>query len=155
MNIYALKGHKIKFSHPEGGWPYDQKKAKTHLEVGNTYTVDHTVVHRSSTDVYLEEIPNTYFNSVMFDDVEPQDEEKNKLHSDYYLHHPKPIELQVTAIDVLKVIKEALEEKFGSGFISPTMYHPDNLEKEVSVSFMEKVGLGVYKRFIITVKDNK
>lgn len=154
MNIYALNGHKVSFTHPNGGWPYDQQQAKTYLELDNTYTVDRTIVHSSSTDVFLKEVPNIKFNSVMFDDVEPQDEEQDKLHPDYYRYHSKPIELRVTAVEVLKVIKEALEEKFGNGFVSPTMYHPDNLEKEVSVSFMEQVPLGMYKRFTITVKDN-
>jgi len=155
MNIYALKGHKVSFTHPNGGWPFDQQLAKTHLLLDNKYTIEKTIVDSSSTDVFLEEFPNVRFNSVMFDDVEPQDEEKDKLHPDYYRYHPKPESQQIQATDVLKVIKTALEKEYGNGFVSPTMYHAEHLEKEVSVAFMEQVPLGMYKRFMITVKDLK
>jgi hypothetical protein len=155
MNIFALKGHKVTFVHPNGGWPYDQQLAKTHLVLGNNYTIEKTIVDSYSTDVLLEEVPNIRFNAVIFDDKDSQDEEKDKLHPDYYRYHSKPESVQIQASDVLKVIKTALEKEFGNDFVSPTMYHKERLEKEVSISFMENVPLGFFRRFTITVKDNK
>ena len=67
MDIYTKSGQHVVFAHPDSG--YDQKKAAGHLEVGKTYTVDHTTVHDWNTDAFLQEVPGVPFNSTMFNDV--------------------------------------------------------------------------------------
>lgn len=84
MNIYALKGHKVRFAFPDNGWDSDKKHASEYLIKNEIYTVDFTSVSGFSTSVKLEEFPNTFFNSVHFEDVESQSEEKDKQHRDYY-----------------------------------------------------------------------
>lgn len=69
MNIYAEEGTKVKFSYPNNGWSNDGKFAQRYIQVGEVYTVDFTVVHQSITDVYLKEVPNVSFNSVLFSEV--------------------------------------------------------------------------------------
>jgi hypothetical protein len=69
MNIFALKGHKIKFTNPKAGYPLDQKMGLEHLEIGKEYTVEYTEVSDYSASVILQEIPKIKFNSVLFSDV--------------------------------------------------------------------------------------
>lgn len=69
MNIYAKKGDKVIFCNPENGRLYNQEDCFKYLKLDQVYTVDHTDVFGSSTDVYLQEVPGVSFNSVMFDDV--------------------------------------------------------------------------------------
>ena len=69
MNIYAEKGTKIRFSNPDAGYTPHQETAKDYLRVGVEYTVDHTDVGNWHTDVYIAEVPDTAFNSVMFEEV--------------------------------------------------------------------------------------
>lgn len=69
MNIYAEEGSKVIFAYPENGWDSDKAWALKHLTVGETYTVDYTDVHQSSSHVYLKEVPNIHFNTVQFEDV--------------------------------------------------------------------------------------
>lgn len=68
MNIYARKGDKIVFKHPGSGYDYDQETARKYLTVGSVYIVERTVTHSWSTEVFLQEVPNISFNSVLFED---------------------------------------------------------------------------------------
>lgn len=68
MDIYCNKGHKIVFL-GKNGWDGEAEEASRYLTVGEVYTVDYTVVHSWTTDVYLEEFPKRSFNSVMFEDA--------------------------------------------------------------------------------------
>jgi len=68
MNIYAQAGSKVIFTNPEDGYTYDQEHAKKYLVKGEVYTVANTEVGSWRTDVYLEEFPDTSFNSVHFSD---------------------------------------------------------------------------------------
>lgn len=68
MNIYATKGDKVRFLN-ENGRESEREFAAKILTEGQVYTVDHTDVYGWHTDVYLQEIPGHYFNSVMFEDV--------------------------------------------------------------------------------------
>lgn len=70
MNIYSEPGARIKYSFPENGRDFDQKKAQRYLKVNGVYTVLKTVVHQSSTEVYLEEAYGVAFNSVNFSNVQ-------------------------------------------------------------------------------------
>ncbi len=87
MNIYALKGHKIKFVNPTSGYQYEQDTAKAHLIIGKEYTVEQTSVGSWHTEVYIEEVPDVGFNSCLFEDVSNQSVEDDKKHSDYYKYH--------------------------------------------------------------------
>jgi hypothetical protein len=69
MDIYSPEGTKVIFNHPQSGYNHHIETAKKHLEVGKEYTVDHTYVGDWHTDVYLKEIPEVAFNSVMFDEA--------------------------------------------------------------------------------------
>ncbi len=67
MDIYAKKGTRVKFIWPSSGYLSDQEVAAKFLEVGKTYTVDATAVGGWQTIVYLKEIQDVGFNSVMFE----------------------------------------------------------------------------------------
>lgn len=104
MNIYAIKGHRVRFTAPEGGWHWERDRNLQYLKPGAIYIVERTVVHSSSTDVYLlgpedpetrgvmlgeklgilegKDLSKIRFNSVCFEDVEEQSEEKTKSHPD-------------------------------------------------------------------------
>jgi len=69
MDIESEHGTEVRYV-GEGGWDGDKEKADTHLTAGEIYTVDYTEVHSWSTRVYLLEVPNVYFNSVLFAKVE-------------------------------------------------------------------------------------
>jgi hypothetical protein len=153
MNIFAINGHKVKFTNPEAGYPFDQKMGKEHLEIGKEYTVDYTEVEDYSTNVVLQEIPKIKFNSVLFSDVVEQGVELDVKHADYCRYHKCESTLQ--AIDVIRVVKDALIKEYGNDVISPLMYDAVGFDKYVSVAFMEKVPRGMFKRFVISVKDNK
>ncbi len=69
MHIYEQPGRKIVFAHPQAGNRADQEIAKKYLKVGETYTVEKTVIGTWATSVYLKEVPKIGFNSMMFDEV--------------------------------------------------------------------------------------
>jgi len=69
MNIYAKEGDKVICSTFDAGYDADKIKAEAHLVLNQVYTINCTVVHDWSTDVYLQEIPDVKFNSVFFEDV--------------------------------------------------------------------------------------
>jgi len=68
MNIYAKPGAKVVFANPNAGYLPNQEQAKKYLTLGKTYTVKCTSSHSWYTNVYLMEVPNQVFNSVLFDD---------------------------------------------------------------------------------------
>jgi hypothetical protein len=70
MNIYAAPGSNVIFYNPRAGYRHDQETLAKHgLVVGGVYTVKETVVHSSSTELYLVEFPGVCFNSVNFCDA--------------------------------------------------------------------------------------
>lgn len=83
MNIYALKGYKVKCKTLSAGYGYDKEVAKKYLEVGKQYTVEKTEVGNWHTYVLLQEFPNVKFNSVFFEDAEQQHKKVNNQHPDY------------------------------------------------------------------------
>lgn len=87
MNIFAIEGHKVRCFTFTAGYEYDRQWAKEYLEIGGSYTVDHTIIHSSSTDVYLKEFPHINFNSVFFEDVVEQSSEDNMKHIDWYRYN--------------------------------------------------------------------
>ena len=89
MNIYALEGHKVKVVEQtaNSGYKEDVELIRKHCVIDKEYTVDYTIVHSSSTDVYLKEIPNIRFNSVNFVDVSYQSEHIDIQHNDWDLYN--------------------------------------------------------------------
>ena len=87
MNIFALEGHKVRLKTLNAGYDFDKELIKEHLELREIYTVDYTVVHNSSTDVYLKEVPAIPFNSVFFEDLDPQSPEDDQKHPHYNLYN--------------------------------------------------------------------
>ncbi|WP_025682511.1 hypothetical protein [Paenibacillus maysiensis] len=69
MNIYAEKGHKVVFLNKNGHEQQRIRAREKGLIEGRVYTVEQTEVSGWSTGVYLAEVPNYGFNSVMFADL--------------------------------------------------------------------------------------
>lgn len=91
MNIYAIRGHKIKVTEEsaKNGGSYDQNKIAQYLEIEKEYSVFETDVHGFTTDVFLEDIftkttnpRRVYFNSVNFVDVNQQSKYDDLKHED-------------------------------------------------------------------------
>jgi hypothetical protein len=60
-----------RFAHPDWGYPADQKlAAEHHLEPGKVYLLSCLVVGRSSSEVYLWDLPGVAFNTVLFEAAE-------------------------------------------------------------------------------------
>jgi hypothetical protein len=70
MNIFTGQGSRVRFSHPDYGYPADQERARRYLVLDNIYTVDEIYAGSFSTTVFLKEVPFIGFNSVLFEDVE-------------------------------------------------------------------------------------
>lgn len=87
MNIYALKGHKVKVKTLSAGYSCEEEYLKTYLELNKEYTIERTDVNDSYTDVYLVEVPNISFNSVFFEDVIKQSIEDDVKHKDYFRYY--------------------------------------------------------------------
>lgn len=69
MDIYSSEGSKVMFKHESNGYKSHQETARKYLKLGAVYTVRSTVIGGSHTDVYLNEVPNVAFNSVMFENT--------------------------------------------------------------------------------------
>lgn len=70
MRINAPQGQMVIYT-DSNGFESDRIHARKYLEVGNKYTVKETIVGSSYTIVFLKELPEERFNSVMFKEVEP------------------------------------------------------------------------------------
>ena len=83
MNIYAIKGHRVKVTKDtmNNGSKYDKEQIAKLCELDKEYTVDCTLVSSRSTTVYLKEFPDEIFNSVNFKDVVEQSEEDDRQHA--------------------------------------------------------------------------
>lgn len=79
MNIYANKGTKVRFIDDKFfGSATDRHFANQYIESNGVYTVERTVVHSWSTDVYLQEVPGVCFNSVLFQEEKTYKKESNE-----------------------------------------------------------------------------
>jgi hypothetical protein len=99
MNIYAIKGHKVKCVTVDSAYVNERELNKQYLVPGQEYTVDKTIVGSWFTEVFLGEIPGISFNSVIFDDVIPQSLEDTESHKDYYKYNRRLTK------DICKTIK--------------------------------------------------
>lgn len=69
MDIQSEAGTRVRYAHPEGGYPTAIRHAKKHLVLGLIYTVARTEVHEWHTDVFLEGFIDP-FTSCLFDGVD-------------------------------------------------------------------------------------
>jgi hypothetical protein len=146
MNIYALKGHKVRCENLSGGYWNHQDVAKLHLIIGNIYTVDRTKVGNSHTDVYLEEIPNVNFNSVFFEDVIEQSIEDTKTHPDYIRYNKR---------HVAGVNSEKPDNNCGkpSRIIVVEIYSDENIPEECRYTAAVTDSSNEYTPIVVTGKD--
>jgi hypothetical protein len=68
MNIFVSEGTRIVYT-GKNGRDYDHKDAKIALTIGGTYTVDHIDVFDWYSRVFLKEVPEKAFNTVIFREV--------------------------------------------------------------------------------------
>lgn len=73
MNIFAKPGTKIRFIPRDNGHDPDREHAKEYLTEGQIYTVKMIDVGHYYSEVEIKEIPNQWFNTVLFDDVDVTD----------------------------------------------------------------------------------
>lgn len=84
MNIYALKGFKVRITGFTGGLHSgDRETTQRHLEIGKEYTVERTKVHSWHTEYYFQEAPDIAFSAFICDDISTQSAEEDKKHPDY------------------------------------------------------------------------
>ncbi|GAA3915051.1 hypothetical protein [Litoribacillus peritrichatus] len=91
MTIYAPKGHKVKITEAtaKNGSAWQQEKIAELLDIGKIYTVERTIVDRSSTAVILSEVKDIRFNSVNFVDVCVLPENIKESHPDWIRYNAK------------------------------------------------------------------
>ncbi|MCC6516912.1 MAG: hypothetical protein IT275_11220 [Chitinophagales bacterium] len=72
IKLYAEKGHKVTVTEKsiKNGYDFDIENVNKYLKVGEIYTVEEMDVYDFHSTVLLQEIPNVYFNSVNFIDVD-------------------------------------------------------------------------------------
>jgi hypothetical protein len=70
MNIYTPIGSKVIFSFPDNGMKYEQERAKEYLEVNKEYTVERIEIGSWKTEVFLKEVHDIPFNSILFKNKE-------------------------------------------------------------------------------------
>jgi hypothetical protein len=72
LNIYSKEGDQVIYL-DQNGWESDREQANKFLKKGQTYTIEKITVYKSSSRVYLKEIPGKGFNTVMFRNVRIMD----------------------------------------------------------------------------------
>lgn len=70
MDIYTPIGSKVIFSFPNNGTEHEQNIAKKYLILNKEYTIEKIEIGSWHTDVFLKEIKNISFNSVLFSNKE-------------------------------------------------------------------------------------
>ena len=60
---------KVRYAHPECGYPHDQEQCNRLLDPDKVYTVSTVEEESWRTKYFLRELPNETFNSVMFEEV--------------------------------------------------------------------------------------
>ena len=82
MNIYALRGHKVRVVGFYAN-ATEQEIKKWTPRIGQVYTVERTDVHSWSTDVYIQEFPDENLTNIDFEDVVPQSPQDDIKHPDW------------------------------------------------------------------------
>lgn len=73
LEVRYAPGRRVRFAHPDYGYPGEADHAAAHLILGEVYTIDGADIGQSKTNLLLQGIPNELFNSVFF---EPADDEE-------------------------------------------------------------------------------
>lgn len=73
LEVMYAPGRRVRYVHPDWGYPGEQEPAAELLVLGAAYTIAQHSIGQSRTDLILEGIPGEWFNSVLF---EPADDEK-------------------------------------------------------------------------------
>ena len=68
MKPDAAKGHKVVFSNPLNGRLLDQREARKYLKVNGVYTVERTSQNSWGKKIFLIEVPEVAFNTILFED---------------------------------------------------------------------------------------
>lgn len=67
IDIETPESTKVVMWFPFNGYEFDQEQLKKlGIKLGDVFTVDYTVVHSSSTELFLKEFPGKSFNHVHF-----------------------------------------------------------------------------------------
>jgi len=69
MDIYSEQGTKVRFLN-EHGYDNQREEARKLLKSFNVLTVKNIIIESWSSSVEFEELPNKYFNTVMFEEIE-------------------------------------------------------------------------------------
>ena len=88
MEIFTPKDKKVELKTFNAGYPSQAQLVKKHLEIGKQYTVEKTIVHDWSSEVYLKEFPDISFNTVFFKNVDKVSQEEIKEHPDQAKYQP-------------------------------------------------------------------
>ncbi len=67
LEVKYASGNRVRFMHPDYGYPGEQQPAADLLVLGAVYTIATCQVGQSRTDLMLEGIPGEWFNSVFFE----------------------------------------------------------------------------------------
>ncbi len=102
MNIYANKGSLVLVTKETAHNGYDSQKkdVEEYLQIGKLYTIHKTIVHSSSTEIFLDEFPDKSWNSVNFIDYVPQPKESDFMES--FPDGKKELNLNVAAYEFAK-----------------------------------------------------
>lgn len=76
MDIYSERGSKVTFLNHHGR-EFDLVKARKYLKQGEIYTINSIEISGWSSKVFLKEVPETSFNTVMFDNIENKEMKKS------------------------------------------------------------------------------
>ena len=68
-SLFCRHGDRVKYAFPTNGLEFDREIANAYLRIGETYTVDEIHVGRSSSSIWLAEVPDMPFNSVLFERI--------------------------------------------------------------------------------------
>ena len=69
MDIYAQPGTPVIYTNLTAGWDIDQEEAQAYLVPNTIYTVAEIEIGDAKTLVRFEEVPDMWFNSVLFENL--------------------------------------------------------------------------------------
>lgn len=84
MELFTPSGKKVEVATFNAGRLYEKEEVKRFLKKGVHYTVEKTIVHNFSSEVYLKEFPAISFNTVFFKNVDPVSKEEIKDHPEQF-----------------------------------------------------------------------
>ena len=67
LEVKYAPGRRVRYVHPDYGYPGEQEVAAAILVFGAAYTIAQHSIGQSRTDLILEGIPGEWFNSVLFE----------------------------------------------------------------------------------------